>query len=85
MTTLSIKDDLAAELENLSVQENRSLDDVVRSMLEIYKALPESPHNPSNDALDAMLGMFDDDVTDMSSTVRETMDAYYRQKYGRPD
>lgn len=32
------------------------------------------------EALNAMIGMFDDDVTDMSTTVRETMEKFWRQK-----
>ena len=31
-------------------------------------------------ALDALMGMFDDDVTDMSTTVKETMREYYKNK-----
>jgi hypothetical protein len=85
MTTLMIKDELAAELEHLSEREQRPLDDLLQSMLDMYKTLPQLPTKEANEALDAMCGMFDDDVTDLSSTVRETMDAFYREKYGRSD
>jgi|GEM_PF-6416149 hypothetical protein len=37
------------------------------------------------DPLEAILGIFDDDVTDMSVTVRETIDAYYQEKLEQHD
>jgi hypothetical protein len=33
---------------------------------------------------DMILGIYDDDVTDMSTTVRETLKEYYQKKYGNP-
>lgn len=37
------------------------------------------------DPLEAIMGIFDDDITDMSTTVRKTMHKYYQEKYDRPD
>jgi len=37
------------------------------------------------DALDAIIGIIDTDLTDLSTTVRETMAQHYRQKYGSTD
>ena len=37
------------------------------------------------DSFDAIIGIFDDDITDLSTTVRETMNTYYAGKYDRPD
>ncbi|MHB8628991.1 MAG: hypothetical protein ACYDBJ_21955 [Aggregatilineales bacterium] len=40
------------------------------------------PHDP----IDDIDGFFaDSELTDMSTTTRETLDEYYRTKYGRPD
>jgi len=90
MTTLIIEDELAAQLSNIAQHEQRSVEAVLRSALALYAALPkdvESTTTPmtSNEVLAAIDGMFDDDVTDLSSTVRETMSAYYQKKYGNSD
>ncbi|MBZ0299785.1 MAG: hypothetical protein K8J31_08600 [Anaerolineae bacterium] len=37
------------------------------------------------DPLEAIMGVFDDDVTDMSTSVRQTMAEIWRQKNERPD
>lgn len=49
-------------------------------------------HNIQSDAfydkispLDKILGIFDDDITDMSTSVRDTMDKLHRKKYGSTD
>lgn len=63
----------------IAEREQRPVDDVLRSMVESYEPHPTAEQNA---ALEAMLGMFDDDVTDLSTTVRETMKEYYQQKYG---
>jgi hypothetical protein len=86
MTTLIIEDELAAKLTEIAADEKRPVTAVLRSLLELYSALPKDSglSNPSltaNEALEAMDGMFDDDVTDLSTTVRETMSAYYQKKY----
>jgi hypothetical protein len=90
MTTLIIEDELAAQLNEIAADENRPVTDVLRSLLELYSALPKnseflSPSLTANEALAAMDGMFDDDVTDLSTSVRETMSAYYQKKYGNSD
>ena len=90
MTTLIIEDELAAQLSNIAQHEQRSVEAVLRSALALYAALPkdvESTTTPmtSNEVLAAIDGMFDDDVTDLSSTVRETMSAYYQKKYDNSD
>jgi hypothetical protein len=82
MTELVIANDLAEQLGAIAQEEQRPIEDVLRSLLELYKASRPAGSKPSDEALRAMAGMFDDDITDMSTTVRETMEAYYRQKYG---
>jgi hypothetical protein len=37
------------------------------------------------DPLEAIVGILDVDITDMSTTVRETLDEYYWKKYGGSD
>lgn len=77
MTQLIIEHTLAKRLLDLARRENRPVEEVLASMLETYTAQAE--------AFDAMKGAFDDDVSDLSTTVRETMDAFYRTKHGRSD
>jgi hypothetical protein len=90
MTNLTISDDIVTRLQRIASEENRPVEAVLRSLLELYTALPKVDETPfttlsSEAALAAMDGMLDEDVTDLSATVRETMDAYYRKKYGNPD
>ena len=77
MTTLVIPDSLAERLRHVAQQENRPLEDVLASLLDIYAR--------QADAFAAMDGMFDDDVTDLSTSVRDTMTDYYRKKHDRAD
>lgn len=77
MTVLTIPDELAKRLEAIAEREQRAVADVLADLVSRYMSNQES-----EDALMAMDGMFDDDVTDLSSTVRETLDEYYRKKYG---
>ena len=44
--------------------------------------LPRTADSPDYDPIEDFIGMIDADVTDMSTTVRETMDEYYQKKYG---
>ena len=81
MVDLTIDDDIAERLRRIAEQENRPMGAVLRSLLDLYPTLPDQPP-PEHDPLDDFIGAFDDDVPDISSTVRETMEAYYRQKYG---
>ncbi|MBI1257298.1 MAG: hypothetical protein GC204_07495 [Chloroflexi bacterium] len=79
MADLMIDDELLQRLQDIAKEENRPVNEVLRSMVEQY---PEKPFAAvSAEALLAMDGMFDDDVTDMSVTIRETMKDYYRKKY----
>ncbi len=90
MTTLIIEDELAAQLNEIAADENRPVTEVLRSLLDLYSALPKHSESHTavmnaNEALAAMDGMFDDDIADLSTTVRETMSAYYQKKYGDSD
>ncbi|MCC7451263.1 MAG: hypothetical protein IT324_27890 [Anaerolineae bacterium] len=85
MTNLIVDDELAKRLEAIADRERRPLNDVLRSMADRYEALPPIVDEPSDEALESMAGMIDSDLTDLSTTVRETMQEYYRKKYGNPD
>ncbi len=37
------------------------------------------------DAIESFIGMFDDDITDLSTTVNETLEEYYRNRYADSD
>jgi hypothetical protein len=37
------------------------------------------------DPLESLVGLFDSDITDASTTARETLREHYRKKYGSPD
>lgn len=83
MVMLEVNERFAQRLRDLAAQDNAPLETVLWQMLETYTASRQ--HTPSDEAFEAMAGMFKDDVTDMSTTVPETMEAYYREKYGNPD
>lgn len=89
MVTVHISEALAKQLQAIAQRENRSIDEVVESLVRdkvTEQPTPETaPSSKAISALDALMGMFDDDITDMSSNVKETLREYYRNKYGRPD
>jgi hypothetical protein len=64
MTTLVIPDNLAQRLRHVAQQENRPVEAVLASLLDMYAR--------QADAFTAMDGMFNDDVPDPSVTARET-------------
>lgn len=39
----------------------------------------------SPEAIESFIGMFKDDVTDLSTTTRETLETYYRSRYADSD
>lgn len=75
MAQLTIEEGLAERLKDVARQENRPVEEVLASLLDLYAA--------QSDSLDAMDGMFEDDVSDLSATVRDTLDTYYKREYGR--
>ncbi|HLE82252.1 MAG TPA: hypothetical protein VJA25_13325 [Dehalococcoidia bacterium] len=74
MAQLVIEQELADRLREIARRENRRVEEILASLLDLYTA--------QSDLLTAMDGMFDDEVTDLSTTVRETMDTYYKREYG---
>jgi hypothetical protein len=86
--TIDIPEDVLERLRQLSEEQNRSVDSLLREMLQYYmKDAPplRPPTKEQDEALLAMRGMLGGDETDMSVTVRETMREYYKKKYGNPD
>ena len=86
MAALIIHEELAERLRAIAQRENRPIENVLSDLLDMYADRSSGEKDDTlADPLNALIGMFDDDITDMSSTVRETMDAYYRRKYGSSD
>lgn len=84
MVMIQIPENLAKVIEKAAQRENRSLDELAVSVLEEHFPVEAADEalDASDDVnpLDSILGMFDDDVTDMSTTVKETMREYYKNK-----
>lgn len=68
---------LARRLQELAARENRPIEEILQMLLDRYTDRAE--------ALKAMDGMFDDEVTDLSASVRETMSSYYQRRDENPD
>ena len=81
MTTLKFPDDIAKRLEDFARRENRSVADVVATWLDEHSIEDETKKAPN---WDLILGIGDENITDMSTTVRETLDAYYKKKICKP-
>jgi hypothetical protein len=84
MVMINIPENLAKVIEKAAQRENRWLDELAVSVLEEHFPVDASAASEeSNDgvsALDALMGLFDDNVTDMSTTVKETMREYHKNK-----
>lgn len=86
MVALVVHEKTLEKLEAIAQREHRSLEAVIESLVEFYEAAPEHAPTPNTvDPLDAYIGSLDTELTDLSTTVRETMTEYYRKKYGNPD
>ena len=75
MTQVIIEDELAERLQEIAQHENRPVQEVLVSLLELYTARAA--------ALDEMDGMFDDDVSDLSTTVRATLNVFFKGEHDR--
>lgn len=83
MANLLLPEQLIHKLEDIARQENRPVEEVISSMVEKYT--PETPAEERGPDWSMILGIGDEGITDMSTTVRETLQKYYQEKYGRPD
>lgn len=80
MVSIVIEGKIAQRLQEMAEKEERSVEDVLETLMEDYTEKEET--EASVDGFLAMDGMFDDEVGNLSETVRETMQEYYRKKYG---
>ena len=74
MVTLTFSDELAQQLQRLAAREGRSVEEVVRDMVQQYAPIQESKladddETPSPDPLIGLIGLLDEftDATDLSS------------------
>jgi metal-responsive CopG/Arc/MetJ family transcriptional regulator len=84
MVSISLPDELVDELTDIAQSQNRPLSDVVAAMISHYKTEVEKQQE-SDAEFAAMFGIYDDDVTYMSTTVRETIRSHFEKKHGRTD
>lgn len=84
MMNITLPDELAKRLQDIARRENRPLENVVESMIEQYTPQATSQEK-SDETFEALFGIYDDDITDMSTTVRETLHKHFQEKYGHPD
>jgi hypothetical protein len=83
MINISLPDDLAKRLEEIAQREKRPVADLIASWADEHKEETEKPKGIPN--WDLILGIGDENVTDMSATVRETLQKYFQEKYGDSD
>jgi hypothetical protein len=80
MVDLVIHNPLAARLRAIADREQRQVEEVLAELLIQYESQVEETTAeasvPLVEALAAMEGMFGDKVTDLSTIVNETMEAY---------
>ncbi len=76
---MTLLEDLTQRLQTIAEREGRSPEAILQELLDAYEQRPsgEAPKDP----LENFIGAFDDDVTDLSTTVRETL----RQKFTDDD
>ncbi len=73
LVTIQIHNEqLVQRLQTLAARENRPIEELLQTLLDQYTS--------RIDAMEAMNGMFDDDISDLSTSVRETMNTYYRKR-----
>ena len=83
MVSIILPDHLAQQLEEIARNEKRPLAEVIEDMVQHY--IPTSPSDEKAPDWESIIGIYDDDVTDMSTSVRETLQAYFQKKYANPD
>jgi hypothetical protein len=95
MADLQIGDELSAALHQMAASENLSIEALLSTLVERYRHekgeqdSAESPTSTTNlgwreEALNGFVGMFDDDVTDLSESIHDSVVSALRKKYDRP-
>jgi hypothetical protein len=72
MAAVNLPEHLVRRLEEIARQENRPLEDVIEAMMEQYHSSPSLNRDAGVD-WNSILGIFDDEVSDMSTSVKETL------------
>lgn len=83
MVMINIPDDIAQELKAMAERKNRSIDEIAASYIRdgiSSEVIEEIESQDDVNPLDSILGILDYDVTDMSTTVKETMREYHKNK-----
>jgi len=91
MADLQIENELAAALQQLATNENLSVEALLKTLLQSYRmakhnelfAAPTTNEGWHEEALDSFIGMFDDDVHELSESVHESVTNALRKKDGR--
>jgi hypothetical protein len=84
MINIPLPDEIARQIEALAKLENRPVEAVIASMMQQYTPQPHSQEE-ADAAFQSIFGIYDDDITDMSTTVRETLQKHFQEKYGDSD
>ena len=85
MINLPLPDELVEQIETIAQREQRLVAEVVADMLRQYDVDSQTEANDELHPLDAFIGIFDDDITDMSTSVRKTIRQRFRDKDARSD
>ena len=83
MINIMLPDEIARQIEEVAKFENRPVEEVVASMVQQYTPQPSSQEE-SDAAFASLFGIYDD-VSDMSTTVRETLHKHFKEKDGNSD
>jgi hypothetical protein len=73
---MTLPDLLTERLKNIARREGRTPEAVLQTLLDEYEQ-----RQPDDDSIEAFIGAFEDDVPDLSVTVRQTL----RKKFGIPN
>ncbi len=91
MADLQIGDELLAALRTIAAHENLSVETLLNTLLERYRSeknnapLSEPADNEGwrGEALDNFIGMFNDDIPDLSESIHDSVASAIRKKYAR--
>jgi metal-responsive CopG/Arc/MetJ family transcriptional regulator len=83
MINIALPDEVAKELNQLAQTQQKSVAEVVMDLLKQYKS--QGSGALADDRFESIIGIFDDPVTDLSSTTREALAKIVQDKYGRSD
>jgi hypothetical protein len=82
MVAIHLPEAVAERLERKAEREQREVSEVIADWLDRddTDVVQDVKRRNRAETLNAMFGLFDDPVTDLSATVRETMEAYFKSK-----